>query len=70
MFVQVPLLVGPVLSPLLPPDVSMSAPAVVFAALLRLCVLPLGAGVAARRCFPGGSGVLPLPKSLVLVVDC
>ena len=35
----------------------MPPPAVVLAALLRLCVAPLAAGVAARRCFPGAAGV-------------
>ena len=36
----------------------MPPPAVVLAALLRLCVAPLGAGVAARRCLPGGGPVI------------
>ena len=40
----------------------MPPPAVVLAALLRLCVAPLAAGVAARRCFPGAASVSNLLK--------
>jgi SBF-like CPA transporter family (DUF4137) len=49
----VPLLAGPLLQGLLPRGCAMPPPGIVLAALLRLCVLPLGAGVAARRCLPG-----------------
>lgn len=41
----------------------MPPPAVVLAALLQLCVAPLAAGVAARRCFPGIYGVVIVPRS-------
>ncbi len=51
--ITLPVIAGPLLTRLMPGDVSMPAPFVVCCALFRLCVLPLAAGVVARRCFKG-----------------
>ena len=60
-----PLVAGPLLGPLLPPGVAMPLPFVICCALFRLCVLPLAAGVAARRCSKSELGPSQCSASIV-----